>query len=456
MAEPVAQHPGPAVTPHPGPVAQRPGAAELRALTDTCVHCGFCLPACPTYQLWGEEMDSPRGRIHLLRQLLDGAPLTPGVVRHFDACLGCLACVPACPSGVRYDEIIEETRVIVEESAPRGLAERALRAGVFALFPYPRRMRALRGPLRLARRLGLVDAGARLPGGLGAMAALAPPLERPVRLPARVRARPGGRPGPARAVVGLLTGCVQSAFFSHVSAATARVLALEGCDVVVPRGQGCCGALARHAGRDALARRQARRTVAAFARAGVDAVVTDVAGCGSMLKEYGALLAGDPKWSEPAQALAAKARDVTEVLADLSPLAARHPVPLTVVYHDACHLAHGQGVRTQPRSLLAGIPQLRVLSPVDAETCCGSAGVYNLFQPQTAAELGDRKAAALLATGADVVAAGNPGCVLQIAAALRRAGTDPPPTVVHTVQLLDASLRPGTGLSAGTVSLATP
>lgn len=433
-----------------GVFAGRPGAEQLRALTDTCVHCGFCLPACPTYQLWGEEMDSPRGRIHLARQLLDGAPLTPGVTGHFDACLGCLACVPACPSGVKYNEIIEETRAVVEESASRGLVDRALRAGVFALFPYPRRMRALRGPLRLARRLGLVDAAARLPGGLGAMAALAPPLQRRVALPARVRARPG----PRRAVVGLLTGCVQAAFFSHVSAATARVLALEGCDVVIPRGQGCCGALARHTGRDALARRQARRTVATFTRAGVDAVVTDVAGCGSQLKEYGTLLAGDPQWSEAAQALAAKARDVTEVLAELGPLAPRHPLPLTVAYHDACHLAHGQGVRAQPRALLDGIPQLRVVFPAEGEMCCGSAGVYNLLQRDTAAELGDRKAAALLATGASVVAAGNPGCVLQISAALRRAGADPAPTVVHTVQLLDASLRPGAGSLESTAWLA--
>jgi len=400
---------------------------ELRALTDTCVHCGFCLPACPTYQLWGEEMDSPRGRIHLLGQLLDGAPLTGPVVGHFDACLGCLACVPACPSGVRYDRIIEETRPLLE--GRRRLPDRLLRAGIFALFPYPRRMKAMRGPLRLARRLPGAN---RLPASLAAMRELAPPLRPRVSLPARIEAR-----GARRAVVGLLTGCVQSAFFSHVSAATARVLALEGCDVVIPRGQGCCGALARHAGRDAMARRQARRVVRQFADAGVDAIVTDVAGCGSLLKEYGELLPDDPQ----AAAVAERARDVTEVLAELDPVAHRHPVPMTVAYHDACHLSHGQRIRAQPRQLLAGIPELTVVSPVDSDTCCGSAGIYNLVQPEAATELGDRKAKALVATGAEAIVAGNPGCLLQISAALRRAQPDPIPTVLHTVELLDRALR---------------
>jgi glycolate oxidase iron-sulfur subunit len=254
-------------------------------------------------------------------------------------------------------------------------------------------------------------------------------------------------------VVGLLTGCVQSAFFSHVSAATARVLALEGCDVVVPPRQGCCGALARHAGRDGQAREQARRTIATFVSAGVDAIVTDVAGCGSAMKEYAELLRDDPQWSERAAWVATRTRDVTEVLVELGePVAPRHPVPVTVAYHDACHLLHGQRVRAQPRELLAAVPGLRLVSPSNAETCCGSAGVYNLLQPETAARLGDRKAAALLATGATVVAAGNPGCLLQIAAALRRADAadGPPPAVLHTVELLDASLsgRPLPGATA--------
>lgn len=439
--------------------------ADLRALTDTCVHCGFCLPACPTYQLDDgdapgsarpNEMDSPRGRIHLIRQLLDGAPAEGPVLRHLDNCLGCLACVPACPSGVAYDRIITEARMLVEPA--RGPVDRMRRAAIFALFPYPRRLAALRGPLRLAQWLRLDRAAARLAtedssgsrgagragrglgrmaGTVGAMARLVPTVRPRTRLPALVPAT-----SPRRGVVGLLTGCVQSAFFSEVSAATARVLAAEGYDVVVPRGQSCCGALAAHAGRAAAARRQAQRTIATFEQAGVDVIVTDVAGCGSAMKEYAHLLGDDPAWALRAAALAAKVRDITEVLASAPPVAPRHPVPLTVAYHDACHLSHGQGVRSQPRALLAGIPGLRLvpIPPTEVDVCCGSAGVYNLLQPGPARRLGARKAAAIRSTGAQVVVAGNPGCLLQIRAALDTDG-GPPVATRHTVELLDASLR---------------
>jgi glycolate oxidase iron-sulfur subunit len=397
--------------------------ANLTALTDTCVHCGFCLPSCPTYQLWGAEADSPRGRIHLIRQVADGKAAPAEIAGHLDACLGCLACVPACPSGVKYDEIIEAGRTMIEPT--RTVPDRITRAGMFALFPYHRRMSLVRNvkPPKFA--------------GATAQAAakIAPPPAPRVRLPRRVAAR-----GARRAVVGLLTGCVQRAFFSQVSAATARVLAREGCDVVIPRSQGCCGALPLHAGRRDQARRLARRTVAAFRRAGVDVVVTDVAGCGSAMKEYARLLADDPRWAQPAARFAAGVRDVTELLAELGPQAPRHPLPMTVAYHDACHLGYGQRITAQPRSLLAGIPSLNLVEVPDGGTCCGSAGVYNILQPEPAEELGDRKAAAILSLDADVVAAGNPGCVLQISAALRRAGSQLP--VRHTVELLDASLRP--------------
>jgi glycolate oxidase iron-sulfur subunit len=416
---------------------------DLRELTSVCVHCGFCLPSCPTYVLWGEEMDSPRGRIHLLTQLLDGAATSSAVQPHLDACLGCLACVPACPSGVRYDAIVSDGRVLIEHGAPRGFRDRLRRELIFALFPYPRRLRALRGPLRVARWLGIEDAAVvrRLDPTLAAAAALAPPLRPRVRLPERVRARPGGRLGARRAVVGLLTGCVQSAYFSNVSAATARVLALEGCDVIVPRWQGCCGALSLHVGRDKQARRLARRTIAAFTKAGVDTIVTDVAGCGSAMKDYARLLADDPEWAGRAEALAGRVRDVTEVLADLEPLTPRTPLPLTVAYHDACHLANGQGVRKQPRDLLRGIPELKLVEITGGAACCGSAGVYNLLQPEAAADLGRRRAAAVIATGADVVAAGNVGCLLQLASVFRADEDSRAPAVRHTVELLDASLR---------------
>ncbi|MEV4802250.1 heterodisulfide reductase-related iron-sulfur binding cluster [Nonomuraea sp. NPDC049421] len=392
-------------------------------LINDCVHCGFCLPACPTYALWGEEMDSPRGRIHLMKQHVEGTPVTPEMAGHFDACLGCMACVTACPSGVRYDRLIEQTRVEVERQHVREPQERAVRGIVFNLFPYPRRLRMLRPTMGLARRLApFLD---RANPSLGAMAALAPPVERRQRLPRLVRAR-----GERRATVGMLTGCVQREFFPQVNAATARVLALEGCDVVVPPEQGCCGALSVHSGLDRQAGRLARRTVEVFERAGVDTVVVNAAGCGSTMKEYAELLGREPGF---------RVMDLSEYLAELGPVAKRHPLPLTVAYHDACHLAHAQGVRAQPRELLAGIPDLEVREIPESAICCGSAGTYNLLQPQAARDLGDRKAASVRTTGAELLVSANPGCTMQIAAAMKRAGTDI--RVAHTAEVLDASLR---------------
>ncbi|GAA5053606.1 glycolate oxidase iron-sulfur subunit [Thermocatellispora tengchongensis] len=414
---------------------------DLNDLIKDCVHCGFCLPTCPTYVLWGEEMDSPRGRIHLMKQHAEGTPMTPEMAGHFDACLGCMACVTACPSGVRYDRLIEETRAQVEREHEREPDDRALRELVFALFPYPRRLRALRRPLRLSGRLraALAPSLERVNPSLAAMATLVPPAQRRVRLPARVEAR-----GARRAVVGMLTGCVQGEFFPQVNAATARVLALEGCDVVIPRGQGCCGALSVHSGRAEQARRLAKRTIAAFERAGVDTVVVNAAGCGSTMKEYAELLAGEPGWASRAAAI--RAVDVAEFLAELGPAAERHPLPVSVAYHDACHLAHAQGVRAQPRALLAGIPALEVREIAESAICCGSAGTYNLFQPRAARDLGDRKAERVLETGAELLVSANPGCTMQITSALRRLGKEEIP-VAHTVQVLDASLR-GLGAAA--------
>ncbi|MEU1877333.1 heterodisulfide reductase-related iron-sulfur binding cluster [Streptosporangium sp. NPDC020072] len=399
-------------------------------LIGDCVHCGFCLPTCPTYVLWGEEMDSPRGRIHLMGQHVEGTPLTPEMAGHFDACLGCMACVTACPSGVRYDRLIEQTRAEVERVHRRPLQDRVLRALVFRLFPYPRRLRAMRLPLRLTAgvRRRLAPRLGRISPALAAMAELAPPVPARVRLPHRVRPI-----GPRRATVGMLTGCVQGAFFPQVNAATARVLAMEGCEVVIPPAQGCCGALSLHSGRQEQAGRLADRTMAAFERAGVDTVVVNAAGCGSTMKEYGDLLG-------PERAGAVRVVDLSEYLAELGPVARRHPLPLTVAYHDACHLAHAQGIRAQPRALLSAVPGLRLVEIAESSICCGSAGTYNLLQPEAARDLGDRKAERVLATGADLLVSANPGCTLQITSAVRRRGMDPIP-VAHVAQVLDASLR---------------
>jgi len=410
---------------------------ELGPLIDDCVHCGFCLPTCPTYLLWGEEMDSPRGRIHLMKQHEEGAPISAAMAGHFDACLGCMACVTACPSGVQYDRLIETTRVQVEQEHPRGLADRALREAIFALFPYPNRLRALRGPMRLYRRSGLQRA-LRASGlldrfpALAAMERLAPEPGRVPALPERVRARGGHR-----ATVAMLTGCVQREFFPGVNAATARVLAMEGCEVLIPKVQGCCGALSLHSGRRDDAIRLARKAIKAFE--GADVLVVNSAGCGSALKEYAGLFADDPLWAARARALSAKTRDLTEFLVELGPRAERHPVEISVAYHDACHLQHAQGIRRQPRELLRGIPGLELREIADPEICCGSAGTYNLLQPQAAQELGDRKAAHVQATGADLLVAGNPGCSLQIAQALEAQGERI--AVAHPAEVLDVSLR---------------
>ncbi|WP_067968923.1 (Fe-S)-binding protein [Nocardiopsis trehalosi] len=429
---------------HHGAAGTGGGDRTFDDLLGDCVHCGFCLPTCPTYVLWGEEMDSPRGRIHLMGQSRSDDVLTEAAVGHFDNCLGCLACVTACPSGVAYDALIETTRARVEEEHTRGPVDRALRAAIFALFPYRRRLDLLRGPLRayqasglprLVRATGLLD---RVSPTLATMERVAPPLRGGVpALPERVPAV-----GRRRAVVGMLTGCVQGAFFPQVNTATARVLAAEGCEVVIPPGQGCCGALSSHAGRAGEAADLARATIDVFTRAGVDAVVVNSAGCGGTMKHYPRVLreagagAGEQRRAE---GLSAMVVDFAEFLAALGPRAERHPLPVRAAYHDACHLSHGQGVTAQPRELLRAVPGLEVADLPNADICCGSAGVYNLLKPEAAAELGDRKSADVRSTGAELLVAGNPGCSLQIASAVERSGGSI--AVAHTAQVLDASLR---------------
>jgi glycolate oxidase iron-sulfur subunit len=412
-----------------------------RALIDTCVHCGFCLPSCPTYMLWGEEMDSPRGRIYLMNAGLDGrAAMTAPFVRHFDACLGCMACVTACPSGVQYAPLIEATRAQIERRYSRSLSDRLFRAAIFAILPYPARMRLALAPLALlptrsAEAFALKRP--RLLRRIRAALSLAPKVTLRslfARVPERTPAH-----GEKRRTVGLLTGCVQRLVFPHVNAATVDVLAAEGCEVVAPTDQGCCGALALHAGRLDDARAFARRTIEIFERAGVDAVAVNAAGCGSSMKEYGQLLGDDPAWAERARVFASRVRDVTELVDELGePRAKRHPLALRVAYHDACHLAHAQGIRRQPRDLLRAIPGVELVPFAEQDVCCGSAGIYNLVEPDAARALGDRKIAHVDAAQPDVVATANPGCTLQMAAAARRCGRSL--TIRHPIELVAASI----------------
>lgn len=418
-------------------------APEMTLIED-CVHCGFCLPACPTYVLWGEEMDSPRGRIYMMKKsALGEAPLDQRFGLHMDNCLGCMACMTACPSGVQYNKLIEDTRAQVERNVPRSTTDSLFRKLLFATFPYVRRLRLLAFPMLIYQRSGLqklLRASGLLrllPKRLLQMEALLPrvPVGFMQGLPAKVS--PVAEP---RRRVGMLSGCVQQVFFQHVNQATARVLAAEGCEVVIPQAQECCGALMLHSGLDEQAAALARRMIATFEKAKVDTIVINAAGCGSTMKEYGHLLRDDPTWSARAAEFSAKCKDISEILCELPARSPRHALPMRVAYHDACHLRHAQAIHAEPRRLLATIPGLEVAEIEESSLCCGSAGVYNLLHPEPANQLGDRKVENLLATKAEAVISANPGCLLQLMSGLRRRGVDAMPTY-HMVELLDASIR---------------
>jgi glycolate oxidase iron-sulfur subunit len=403
------------------------------SILEDCVHCGFCLDTCPTYVLWAGEADSPRGRILLVGEALEGTGgFSEEMVSHFDRCLGCMACVTACPSGVRYDRLIERVRPQVERHHERSRADRVLRRLLFATLPHPRRLRALAPMLPAARKLAAAEL---IPGRLGVMAKVAPqvPLRKALRgtLPQRTPAA-----GTPRGRVGLLLGCVQRVFFADVHRATIGAVSAEGFEVLAPRAPDCCGALEFHTGEEPAAVARARATIAAFDQLGpLDHVVVNAAGCGSAMREYGDLLD-----TPQARAFSARVRDVTELLGSVEPVATRGPVPLRVVYHDACHLAHAQGVRAQPRALMSAIPELELLEvAVEPEICCGSAGVYNFLQPEAAAELGARKARNLLGTGAQAIAAANPGCAAQLGLYLREQGRPIP--IHHPIELVWRSIQ---------------
>ena len=362
-------------------------------------------------------------------------------VTHIDSCLGCMACVTACPSGVQYDSLLEAARPQVEREARRTFGERAFRRMIFSMFPHPGRLRALSWPLGIYQKLGIQrlmqTSGllSLLPERLQAMERLLPEITfGGTALPARIPAR-----GQQRKRVALLLGCVQRVFFGSVNEATARVLAAEGCEVIVPQTQGCCGALAEHAGEEEDAMAAARKLIDAFEGTNADTIVINAAGCGSAMKRYGHLLRNDPAYAERAKAFAAKCQDISEVLAGLEPRAPRGPVQLKAAYHDACHLQHAQGVRAQPRRLLQAIPGVSVREIGESEICCGSAGIYNLMEPEAATQLRDRKVQNILKTDADVIVSGNPGCLLQIATGLEAAGR--PMRIMHLVEVLDQSIR---------------
>ncbi|WP_017303499.1 (Fe-S)-binding protein [Spirulina subsalsa] len=425
-----------------------PKDAPKSDLIDSCVHCGFCLSTCPSYRVLGTETDSPRGRIYLMDAINEGeAALSSVTSQHFDSCLGCLACVSTCPSGVKYDELIRATRPQVERNVPRGWGDRIFRRVIFNLFPYPNRLRPLLlflwlyqslGLQKLIRRTGLLK---KILPRWAAMESILPQItlqniwgnNLPDTIPAQ---------GEKRYRVGMVLGCVQRLFFSPVNEATVRVLTANGCEVVIPKTQGCCAALPAHQGQEEQAQALARQMIDSFAETGVDAIIINAAGCGHTLKEYGHILKDDPDYRDKAKAFSAQVKDVNEFLAEvgltapLSPLTDRE---LVMVYQDACHLLHGQKISLQPRQLLQKIPQVKLSEPLDAALCCGSAGVYNILQPEVGDELGQQKVENLVNTGAELIASSNPGCSLQILKHLELKGHNIP--VFHPMQLLDLATR---------------
>jgi glycolate oxidase iron-sulfur subunit len=414
-----------------------------RSLIKKCVHCGLCLSYCPTYKLTGSELDSPRGRIYQMRALQERRISldSPDFRLHIDRCLNCRACETACPSGVQYGQLLEATRATLP---PRDETEQLLRDVVLKrVFTSPPLLDVLGAGMRLYQKSGLqwltrlTGVLDQLPLNLGKLERLLPPMQGGVvkaTLPERTR------PAGARlARVALITGCVQDQFFSLTNAATVRVLARNGCEVVVPRGQACCGALHTHGGERDTARALARRNIATFEKTGADYYIVNAAGCGSTLKEYHHLLAGDPKWAERAHEFSQKVRDISEFLASLELDRRFGTIRRRVTYQDACHLAHGQRITSQPRDLVQAIPGIELVEMRESDTCCGSAGVYNVTQFDWSMQLLERKIDSVAATRAEMVVAANPGCIIQIMHGVRERGL--PMEVVHPVDLLDRAYR---------------
>lgn len=423
-------------------------------LIDQCVHCGFCLSTCPSYRVIGKEMDSPRGRIYLMNAINQGeAKLDESTSPHFDSCLGCLACVTTCPSGVQYDQLIASVRPQVERNQPRNWWEKILRTLIFNIFPYPARLSIflpllwfyqISGLQALVRKTGILKFFPRI----ASMESILPSIQLasinkkyPYIIPPQKE---------KKYRVGLILGCVQRLFFDPVNEATVRVLTANGCEVVIPPSQGCCGALPAHQGQEKQAQTLAKQMIDSFLSAEVDYIIINAAGCGHTLKEYHHILKDDSEgncyaariYEEKAKEFVSKVRDINEFLmetgfnVDLSPVT---DDTVKVVYQDACHLLHGQKISLQPRQLLQKIPNLELKEPVDAALCCGSAGVYNLLQPDVANELGEQKVQNLLNTGASIIASPNPGCALQITKHLKLQGKEV--KVMHPMELLNHSIR---------------
>jgi glycolate oxidase iron-sulfur subunit len=406
---------------------------------DRCVHCGLCLNACPTYRELGLEMDSPRGRVYQMVQVANGAPITSSYMEHIGLCLACRGCESACPSGVRYGRMVEDARAQIEAQAHRSWVQRQFRRFAFGYLLQSRVALTAAGTLlylyevsrlkALVRAMGLL----KLLGRLGDLEQLAPSADPPFFFSQVGRTFPAI--GPRRYRVAMMAGCIANVVFARLNEATVRVLQKNGCEVTIPGGQGCCGALHVHSGLAEDARKLARRNIDAVLGGGFDAVITNAAGCGSTLKEYGELLEDDPAYAAKAKQFSGLMRDVTEFLAGIELNPEMKPVEATVTYQDSCHLAHGQRVRTAPRKLLAAVPGLTFVEMPGADICCGSAGIYNLVEQEMSSAILTRKMESVNSTRAAIVATANPGCILQLQAGVRLHGSGQ--RVLHVVELLD-------------------
>ena len=425
--------------------------ANAKSGIDACVHCGFCLQACPTYLTLEDENDSPRGRIVLMRALLEGtlAPTNDSVERHIAQCLGCRACETVCPSGVPYGNLLEATRATLAQHRPIPLLART----ILGAFERPWLLRAAMAGGRMLRATGLARVLARLPGRPGFAMAMLGSTSRP-RSAAAARSSVAERSAAQRrGTVALLTGCVMEGLFANTNRATERTLEANGYTMMDAPGQRCCGALHAHAGDADAARRLAKRNVEAFERSGAEYIVVNAAGCGAMMKEYAHLLADEPEWRDRAAAVSARVRDVTELLSAAGPKRGG-PVRLRVAYDAPCHLVHAQRIAAPPLDVLRAIPELELVPLVESDVCCGSAGIYNLVEPDVSDAVLDRKLSHIADTTADVIATGNPGCLMQIGAGLLRAGSRV--GTVHPVELLDRSYASAIAAGGGASSRSTP
>ncbi len=409
-------------------------------LVKDCVHCGFCLSACPTYLETGNELDSPRGRIYLMKSALEGKiPMGGSLVKHLDMCLGCIACEPACPSGVQYSRLIESARSQIERRYERPFSDKLHRSLIFSIFPYSRRLRLLlpllyfyqaSGLKHLIRKSGIVR---RLSKTLSKMDDMLPTIKSRALFPSMpnvVHAK-----GKKRHRVALLTGCVQSVLFPETNDATVRVLSENGCEVIVSRNQGCCGALSLHSGRLSEARDFARANINIFERSDCDAIIVNSAGCGSAMKEYRQLLIEDESYAERAERISNKTKDIMEFLDEIGLRGELREVKCRVTYQDACHIAQAQRIKSQPRNIIKKIPGVEFVELPESELCCGSAGIYNMVEPEMSGRLLDRKIRNLRETEADLLVAGNPGCLLQIQMGIKQNGLKI--KTAHPIELLD-------------------